>query len=175
MGVADRRALAFVVLAYAGWVGWAFVSSKPQIAGDRRVNGISAPAKIVRDAHGVPHIFAASDHDAYFALGYAHAQDRFFQMDVTRRSTEGRLAEIVGKLGLRLDARARIEGFATLVDTQTAKLPADLRADLEAYAEGVNARLAQGAPSPEYAILLVKPAPWRVEDSVAVGLAMVNN
>jgi penicillin amidase len=168
-------ALAALVLLYAGWVGWGFVSSKPQIAGERRMAGLQAPVQIVRDAHGAAHIFGANDHDVYFALGYAHAQDRFFQMDVTRRSTEGRVSEIVGTLGLKLDARARIEGFAGLVDTLTAALTPDLRANLEAYAAGVNARLASGAPSPEYAILLVKPAPWRVEDSVAVGLAMVNN
>ncbi|MGE3249064.1 MAG: penicillin acylase family protein [Hyphomonadaceae bacterium] len=174
---AGRIALGLIALVViiAGAVVWQFAASRPQLSGDVRVAGLSAPARIIRDEHGVPHIFGESARDVYFALGYAHAQDRFFQMDLTRRSMQGRLSELVGELTLRFDAQARIRGFNQIAAAQAAALSPELRGLIQAYADGVNARLARGAPSPEYALLMASPEEWDIEDTAAVALAMTDN
>lgn len=157
----------------AGYIGWCYYSSEPVLEGDVAVEGIGGPVKIIRDSFGVPHIFAARDADVYFGLGYAQAQDRFFQMDLTRRAVEGRLSELIGDRALRLDAQARIRDWNRVIAAQAKAMPPDLRAAFDAYARGVNARLAEGRPAGEYALLFAKPEPWRVEDSIACGMALV--
>jgi penicillin amidase len=159
-------------LLLAGWIAFALVSTQPQTQGERRVSGLDGAVRIVRDEQGVPHIFAASPSDAYFALGYAHAQDRFFQMDMTRRAAQGRLAEVVGDLALRADAQTRIKGLHLASAAQAKRLTPETRAILQAYADGVNARLRSGGASAEHRMLAMRVEPWRVEDSVAVAVAL---
>src|SRR5262245_41954326 len=85
----------------AGYLWWR--QSLPQLAGEVKLKGLAATVRVIRATHGVPHIFAGDLKDAARALGYLHAQDRFFQMDISKRVTEGRLAEIIGSRGLALD------------------------------------------------------------------------
>ncbi len=163
----------FAGIGLVGYVAWCFVAAEPKPEGAADVAGISAPVKIIRDQHGVPHIFGATDADVYFGLGYAHTQDRFFQMDMTRRAVQGRLSELIGETGLPVDAQARIRNWNRVIAAQARGLPADLRAALEAYAAGVNARLAEGRPAGEYALLFAAAGRWTVEDSLACGMALV--
>ncbi|HWA23190.1 MAG TPA: penicillin acylase family protein [Caulobacterales bacterium] len=162
--------LAFVAV---GYIGWSYYAAEPKIEGEVAVEGVSGPVKIIRDLYGVPHIFAARDADVYFGLGYAQAQDRFFQMDLTRRAVEGRLSELIGERGLPVDAHARIRNWNRVIAAQAKALPADLRAAMQAYVKGVNARLAEGRVAGEYALLFVSPEQWTVEDSIACGMALV--
>jgi penicillin amidase len=120
----------------------------------------------------VPHIFCAAELDAYFALGFVHGQDRFFQMDLTRRAIEGRLSELLGPTALPRDIYARAHGWNRLVSAAPHDYPHDVRQALEYYTEGVNEALHRAAPAPEYTLLLARPEPWTIEDSAAVALAM---
>lgn len=164
---------AVLLLCLAGYVGWGFLASLPTLDGRHEAPGLSAPVRIVRDQRGVPHVIGESATDVYFGLGYAHAQDRFFQMDLMRRAGEGRLSELIGDLGFSADVQAHTRKWPALVRAQTAALAPPLRAALEAYAAGVNARLQEGLASPEHALLFAPAERWRVEDSMACGLALV--
>lgn len=167
-------ALLVVALAAGGWLWFSFTGTAPKLTGELRVAGAEAPVRILRDAHGVPHIFAASEADAFFGLGFAQAQDRLFQMDLTRRLMQGRLSELVGSRAEEADARARIRGWSLTAKAQAAAWPAPVRAAVEAYARGVNAAIAAGATSPEYAVLLARPEAWTSEDTAAAALAMTD-
>lgn len=132
--------------------------------------GLSAPARISWDAEGVPTIDAANDNDAAFLQGYAHARDRFFQMDLTRRSVSGTLAELVGASQLGNDVQARTLGLRRGAVKTWAAMSDDSRGWLRAYADGVNLWLANNALPPEYAALqLTRADPWTPVDSLCVG------
>ena len=166
-----------VLLAIAGtsWMVWRFHDTKPQVSGSVSVAGLDADVSVVRDQYGVPHIFGESEADIFYALGYAHAQDRFFQMDMMRRYVHGRLAEVLGERAVNVDARNRIRGYPHVATAAVDNLSAEARAAVDAYTAGVNARLAQGTPSPEYAILRFEPEAWRPEDSTAVVVYMADS
>lgn len=166
-------ALGLVALC-AAWLAWGFWGTRPVLVGGFAVEGASAQLSIVRDRYGAPHVFAATEEDVYFGLGFAHAQDRIFQMDLTRRAMQGRLSELVGSRALEADKRARMLGWTRAADTQLARLSPATRATLEAYTAGVNAAIRAGATSPEYFILLARPEPWRPQDTAAVWLAMTD-
>jgi penicillin amidase len=146
----------------------------PQLRGEVRLKGLGADVRVIRDAHGVPHIFAADLKDAARALGYLHAQDRFFQMDITRRVTEGRLAEIIGARGLDIDRLFRTLDLAGSAQKSFAALSPEMKAHLQAYADGVNAWLGEsGQALPlEYTLLGFAAEPWRPQDSLTWGKAM---
>ena len=167
-------ALVLAVAGLAGYVLWRFNAPPPAIAGEASLPGADGAITIVRDRYGVPHIFAETEADLYRGLGFAHAQDRFFQMDATRRAMQGRLSELLGESTLPIDARARIMGWRQAAQAQLAALSPEARAVLEAYAEGVNAQLAIGPAPPEYALFFASPEPWSPEDSLAVSLAMTD-
>ena len=132
--------------------------------------GLSAPGRISWDAEGVPTIDAATDNDAAFLQGYAHARDRFFQMDLTRRSVSGTLAELVGSSQLAGDVQARTLGLRRGAVKTWAAMSDDTRGWLRAYSDGVNYWLATQALPPEYAALqLSKAEPWTPVDSLCVG------
>lgn len=145
-------------------------ASLPQTEGEILVDGLYAEARIIRDEWGVPHIFGETDHDVFFALGAAHAQDRFFQMDFTRRFVRGRLSEVMGEATLSTDAQMRIMGLGAAADAAYDTLPVDAREAMEAYAAGVNSIIqAPGyvAP-PEYLILRFSPEAWRPQDTAVI-------
>lgn len=145
----------------------------PAARDEATIPGLSAPVEIGLDAHGIPRIRAATEADAARALGWLHARDRMFQMEAMRRGASGRLAEMMGSPMLRLDRFSRTLGLAQRAAADLAALPADARAILDAYAEGVNARIAERGRwiSPEFA-LLGAPEPWRASDSLLWGKLM---
>lgn len=149
---------------------WAW-STLPQTDGQVRLAGISGEVEIFRDEFGVPHIFAETANDAYFTLGYVHAQDRLWQMEFTRRLGAGRLAEVVGETGLRADRFFRTLGIYRQAESAVQELSERARGGLEAYAAGVNARLENrsGSLPPEFSLLGYEPEPWRVADSIVWG------
>ncbi len=148
-------------------------ASLPQLDGAAPLAGLSADATVTRDALGVPSIAAATRADAARALGFLHAQDRFFQMDLTRRRAAGELSELFGGKTLAADKAARIHGLRAIAQKSLALLPDTQRALLDAYTAGVNAGLAQLREPPfEYLLLGEKPRPWLPEDSILVIHAM---
>lgn len=165
--------LLVLALVALGAVWWRIHASLPPLDGVRQLTGLSGPVKIERDALGVPTLTGASRLDVARATGFVHAQDRFFQMDLTRRSGAGELAELFGAAAVPLDRANRRHGFRTLAGQVLARLPAAHRALLEAYTAGVNAGLAALPRAPwEYAVLRADPQPWRAEDSLLVVYAM---
>jgi penicillin amidase len=167
--------LLLVVLLVAGafWVRGQLRASLPQADGERAVSGLTAPVTVERDGLGVPTIHAADRVDAARALGFLHAQERFFQMDLLRRQAAGELSELFGKVALDVDRKHRLHRLRDVARrTVAASTPRD-RTLLEAYTQGVNAGLASlGAPPFEYLLLRQDPAPWTLEDSILVTLAM---
>lgn len=147
-----------------------FEHSLPAYDGAIAVSGISAPVQIVRDAHAIPHITAQSFDDAAFALGYAHAQDRLWQMELARRFVQGRLAELLGDAGLGPDITMRSLGMYRAAQAALPYLTPETRRALQAYAAGVNAYLADhSGPLPiEFALAADTPEPWTPADSIAV-------
>ncbi len=143
----------------------------PQTSGEVAVPGIAGSVEILRDVNGVPHIFADSLPDAWFALGYAHAQDRMWQMEFTRRLGAGRLAEVIGPKALGTDRFFRTLGLYRLAEAQAASLSPQTRRALESYAAGINAWLVHRAAAlpVEFMLLRYRPEPWQVADSLVWG------
>src|SRR5262249_37872162 len=144
----------------------------PALEGRLVVPGLDAELAIVRDVRGIPHVRAASERDAYFGLGFAHAQDRLAQMIWLARAARGRTAEVIGSDGLVGDRWSRTLGFARLADARVAHLDPAMRRLLEAYAAGTNAwieEIRQGrAPVPvPLARLRVLLEPWPPAYSIA--------
>lgn len=154
--------------------------SFPQTTGEVQLPGLLNPVQVYRDASGIPHIYASQVHDLFFAMGYTHAQDRFWQMDFWRHLGSGRLAEMFGESQLETDKFLRTLGWARVANQELEIMDSEGREIMQSYAEGVNAYLAnhQGsAASLEYAILqLLNPAyhpePWEPLHSLTWGKVM---
>lgn len=148
--------------------------SLPDYDADYTVAGISAPIEIVRDNANVPHIFGASDADVYFALGYVHAQDRLWQMTMLRRTAQGRLSELFGGRTLPIDRFIRRLDLYNHAVRSVRVQDAETLMALEAYADGVNAWLAEvnkgarGRGAPEMWLFNHAVAPWEPADSLAI-------
>jgi penicillin amidase len=135
------------------------------------IEGLDRPATVLRDSFGVPHVFAKSEHDAYFMVGYLHAQDRLFQMDSSRRQASGTLAELLGPSALGSDDPLRTFGLRRAAIRSLAAVSPQSRALLGAYADGVNAWLAANPLPSEYSALELTKAnvpAWTVLDSLAI-------
>ena len=149
--------------------------SWPQTGGELSISGLDGEVRVVRDEHGIPQIYADSTHDLMLAQGFVHAQDRFFEMDVRRHATAGRLSELFGKSGLETDLVVRTLGWREVAEKEVAMLRPATRSALDAYAEGVNAYLEGRSTSEmslEYALLGItgldyQPEQWTAVDSVA--------
>src|SRR5262249_31087306 len=111
----------------------------PQTSGTLAVGGLTAPVRVVRDRAGVPHIYAGNDHDLFFAQGFVQAQDRLFQIDLWRRASQGRLAEILGANFIDRDAMTRRIQYRGDLAAEWASYGADARAIADAFAQGINA------------------------------------
>jgi len=162
-----------VLLASATWFGGrAYLKrSVAQYEGTARANGLGAEVDVYFDTFGVPQVFAKTDADARFTLGWMHAGERLFQMELTRRMARGELSEIFGAAASDLDAQQRRLGFRWQNARDIGSLSATTRANIEQYLAGVNAWIAQAAPlPPEFVLLGFKPRPWTVEDVSIVGL-----
>jgi len=151
-------------------------ASLPQLDGDIAVEQLAAAASIERDAAGSPVIRAGSRKELAFATGFAHAQDRFFQMDLMRRAAAGELAELLGAALLDTDRKLRVHGFRRVAgEVLQAAMTSD-RELMDAYTAGVNLALSQANAKPwEYLLLREDPKPWRSEDSVLVAFSMYLN
>ncbi len=155
------------------WLRARLRASLPQLEGTRVLAGLRASVRIERDALGVPTIQGGNRPDVARATGFLHGQDRFFQMDLLRRRAAGELAEIVGRVAVKLDREIRVHRFRSVAERVVGAGSPEERALVQAYAEGVNAGLAALGGKPfEYLALGVNPAPWRPEDSVLAALAM---
>jgi penicillin amidase len=142
--------------------------SLPKTDGEIGLAGLASPVQVLRDRYGIPHIFAASARDASFALGFVHAQDRLWQMEMSRRVAAGRVAEVVGPAGLETDRFMRTLGVRRAAEANVRTLDAETRDLLESYAAGVNAFLASGPVLPvEFWLTGVRPEPWTPADSVS--------
>src|SRR6266403_2783526 len=163
-----------LLMVLGGGVALYLRSSLPQTDGRLVVPGLQAEITIERDADGVPLITAANDEDAAFGLGFVHAQDRLFQMELQRRYGAGRLAEIFGPEAAANDRQMRVLGLYRAAEAEIPFLSAAVRGGLEAYAAGVNAFLAtrRGALPPEFLLLRFRPDPWRPADSLVWGKLM---
>ena len=167
---AGSGALVVLVL---GVIWLALRASLPQLDGVIHVAGLNGPAAIVRDDSGIPTITAATREDLAFATGFAHAQDRFFQMDLIRRQAAGELSELFGAVALDTDKRYRFNRFRALAQKVASLASAENRGVMERYADGVNAGLESlGARPFEYFILQKEPRAWLPEDSIIVVYAM---
>ena len=162
-------ALTIIVAVLAGiYVYAAIDNSFPQVEGEIQFPGLNAPVDIYRDQAGIPHIYASNEHDLFFAQGYVHAQDRFWQMDFQRHVGSGRLSELLGEVTLDTDIFLRTLGWERVARQELERVNPQSLAMLEAYAGGVNAYLADRAGteiSLEYLFLNLlntnyEPAPW---------------
>ena len=150
----------------AGFV-WQQQPERSQTRGALQVEGIRDRIQIRRDRDGVPHIGARSENDALLGLGYAHAQDRLWQMEFQRRLGNGRLAEILGEPALNTDRLFRTVGLNRVAASAWANLNAQERQLIESYVAGINAYLNNRHNRqlpPEFNILGIEPEPWRPED-----------
>ena len=154
---------------------WALRASLAQLDGRRTLPGLQAGVRIERDNLGVPSIYATNRMDATRALGFLHAQERFFQMDLSRRAGAGELCELVGPMTLGRDRQARMHRPRARAKRALELAPPNEVACLRAYAEGVNAGLeALGARPPEYLMLRAAPARWQIEDTYGLTPAEID-
>ena len=166
-------ALALLVLAALGGAYLCLRASLPMLDGRLAAAGLSAPVTITRDARGVPTITAANRLDLAWATGFVHAQDRFFEMDLSRRLAAGELSELVGKVALQQDRDARQFRFRSVAREVLAEATPEQRALIEAYSHGVNAGLRSlGARPWEYWVFGQRPTEWRPEDVMLTTYAM---
>ncbi len=140
------------------------------IATPVEVPALGSAVKVVRDVDGIPHIIGSSEYDVVFVQGYLHAQDRFFQMDFSRRQASGTLAELLGPPALGSDTQLRTFGLRRAAQRSLAALSPEVKAGLQAYADGVNHFLSTRPLPPEYFVLeTTQVHPWTPLDSVAIG------
>ncbi|WP_129842046.1 penicillin acylase family protein [Streptomyces sp. RFCAC02] len=173
--------IAFVVLLIAGlgygtyWTVSTVRASYPQVSGELPLDGLTAPVTVERDANGIPQLYASTSEDLFRAQGYVQAQDRFYEMDVRRHMTAGRLSEMFGEDQLETDAFLRTLGWHDIAQQEwDEQLSDDTKAYLQAYSDGVNAYLSTHSGdelSVEYAALGFlndyEPAEWTPVDSIA--------
>ena len=163
-----------------GYTVWLVRDSFPDTSGSVQLSGLHGKTEILRDGNGIPQIYASDAHDLFLAQGYAHAQDRFWEMDVRRHIAAGRLSEMFGDSQVETDKVVRTMGWYRVAQQEIGQLSDTTRAYLQAYADGVNAYLAThsgaalsveypvlGLASPDYA-----PQPWTPADSVSWFKAM---
>jgi penicillin G amidase len=160
--------LALIVVALLAGA-YLFYRAMPMTSGAEKLPGLSADVRVWRDHFGVPHIFAASMDDAARALGYVHASERMFQMEIMRRVGQGRMAEIRGADLLGVDKFIRTLGFYREAEASFSTLSPWAQKRLDAYAEGVNAFLASHPLPPEFLLAGDSPERWRPADSLVIG------
>lgn len=155
-------------------LAWAMLrGSLPRLDGELALPGLTASVTVQRDALGTVTIEADNEVDAMRALGYVHAQERYFEMDLMRRTAAGELAELFGPRAVDLDKSRRVHRMRVRVQRDLALIAGDKRNTLDAYVEGVNAGLADLRSRPwPYLLLRTQPQPWRAEDSALTGYAM---
>ncbi|WP_171231539.1 penicillin acylase family protein [Ruegeria sp. HKCCA4812] len=166
--------LIILILAAMGLVYFLASQSLPDYDQTLEVEGLTAPVEIVRDTANVPHILGQTDPDVFFGLGYAHAQDRLWQMTVMRRTAQGRLSEVFGPRTLHIDKLLRRLDLYGLAHRSVEVQDDYTKAALRAYSAGVNARLTEineealGRGAPEMFLFNAPVSPWQPGDSIAI-------
>ena len=174
LGIIGVVLLVLVVVA-SSYAAWTVRRSFPQTSGELTVSGLTGTVDVLRDERGIPHLYADTPEDLFFAQGYVHAQDRFYEMDFRRHITSGRLSEMFGTSQVETDTFLRVSGWYRVAEKEIPLLSADTRRNLDSYTKGVNAYLADhsgAAVSLEYAVLALSNRsytiePWTSVDSVA--------
>ena len=164
-----------VLLIAAAGVATAYVArALPSTSGDMLLPGLKAEVRIARDAEGIPTIQAATADEAMWGLGFAHAQDRLWQLETHRRIASGRLAEAFGAAALDTDKFLRALGVRRAAQAQWAAASPEARRAIQAYTDGINAYLAHGlkARPPEFILLGLHPEPWTPEDTLGWAIMM---
>lgn len=165
--------IVLVIVVAMGSLACLIVASLPSEDGEIALQGLQAGASVRSDELGVPSIVAESREDAFRTLGYLHARDRLFQMELMRRKSAGRLAELFGVSALPLDRKQRSYQMSRVAGQIVNDLPAEQRRALQAYVDGVNAYIGQASiMPPEFLALRHRPQYWRAEDSILVVLSM---
>jgi penicillin amidase len=169
LGISFAALILLIIGGIAGAVWWSLPARHSELA----LAGLAAPVAITLDTRGIPHIKSQSEEDAWAALGFLHARDRMFQMEMMRRGARGQTAAVAGAAALRLDRFMRLLRLEERAAADLAALDAETRAMLEAYARGVNAWIAARGrfAAPEF-IALGAPAPWQPVDSLLWGKIM---
>ncbi|AMK74983.1 MULTISPECIES: penicillin acylase family protein [Methylomonas] len=166
-------AICFLTIVVCGLIYSALRASLPTEDGELKLPGLAKAVSVQSDTLGVPSIVASNREDAFRTLGYLHASDRLFQMELMRRKSAGRLAELFGASALKLDRKQRTYQLSRTASTIVQDLPAAQRQTLQAYVDGVNAYIEQARIlPPEFLVLRHSPEPWRAEDSILVALGM---
>jgi penicillin amidase len=173
--LATVAALLLLIATYGMISAWALPKTEASIS----LKGLTAPVTVTRDDRGVPWINAQSADDAYAALGYVHAQDRLFQMELMRRLGQGRLAEVLGSLGVNTDRLMRTLGVYRAAQDTLPTLDTETLSAVKAYAHGVNAFIAEESLPLEFKLLFLTPEPWQPADSLVwqklMGLQLSGN
>ena len=167
----------FLLLVLASIAGAVYVwRSFPTLSGEQKLSaaGLKDEVRITRDASDITHIHAKNVDDAAFALGYTHAQERSWQLDFNRRIMHGELSAMLGAATLETDKLMRSLGIIRAAQKQFDAMPADAKAQVKAYADGINAFYATSSQAlpPEFHVLGVKPAAWTGVDSVGWAIMM---
>ncbi len=173
--VATLLILALLVfLAFDVWFYRAVRAALPKEDGTVHISGLSAPVIVARDSLGIPAITASNLNDLFLAQGYVTAQERLWQMDMTRRFASGDLAAILGPSFVNVDREQRILGLRQVAENAVASMDPSQRAQFQAYANGVNAYIAEHSKTLplEFRFLTYAPHIWTMEDSLLVGLSM---
>jgi penicillin G amidase len=166
--------VAILLVALVIFFYYLITRSYPATSGTVDVPGIQSDVKVFRDEYGVPHIFASSEYDAYYAVGYVHAQDRLWQMELIRRAGEGRLAEILGEPALKVDRMFRTLGIWRQAQKTLPTLDDKTRNALQAYADGVTQYIVthRGKYPVEFDLQNFEPEPWMVEHTLLISRLM---
>ncbi len=163
--------LALIALAVALWFGGRMWLGQTVMSyqGERTLPGLDAPVEVHFDARGIPRVYAGTDADAMRALGWLHAGERLFQLELIRRVSRGTLAELVGEAAIEMDRFNRSFGVARRIAETGPDLDPDTHALVSAYVEGINRKLARSERlGPEFTLLQARPEPWSVEDVISV-------
>lgn len=166
--------LIIILIAVGGgifvWIYWWMIQRPlPEWNGRVTLPGLDAEVEILRDKHGVPHIYAQNRADLFRAQGYVHAQDRLWQMEQNRRVARGTLSAVVGEAALEADRFSRVIGFWRMAQAEFESIDDETRQVLDWYAQGVNAYMAErpGRLAAEFNLLRFTPEPWTALDTVA--------
>jgi penicillin G amidase len=160
-------------LGVLGYGAWVMERRRPVLQGSSALPGLVASVVVERDAEGVPTLTAANRNDLARALGFVHAQERFFQMDLLRRAGAGELSALVGPAALSVDRARRLQRFRARAEQALAKMDDTQKSLVTAYTEGVNAGLAALGHAPwEYSLLREAPEKWKPADTALVTFAM---
>lgn len=168
--------LIFLIIAVTIGINIYISRSLPQIEGGIKLGVLQEPVKVVRDLDGVPHITAKNEHDLYIAQGYIQAQDRLFQMDLSRRQASGRLSEVIGEATIDKDKYFRTLGLRRAAELSYAQYSSEAKEILKQFAQGVNLYIKElrenGKWPIEFIILGYKPEDWTEIDSLTIGKYM---